>query len=229
MAINHLEGHLLTVRLCYAVEFPYLLLLASGGHFMFVEVFAVGHYKILGETLDDAAGEAFDKVARMLGLSYPGGPEIEECAKGGDPTRFRYTMPLLRSPGCDASFSGIKTATKTYIASMPNMTVSDKSDVAASFQNIVASFAVRQLNKAWHMTESQPPRIVLAGGVAANTTLRERVAHFATQMKLEAYFPPISLCSDNAAMIGWCAIERLNAGFGYSKPDFKTLPRWPLS
>ncbi|MDR2459019.1 MAG: tRNA (adenosine(37)-N6)-threonylcarbamoyltransferase complex transferase subunit TsaD [Holosporales bacterium] len=229
VAVNHLEGHLLTARLCYTTDFPYLLLLASGGHFMFVEVFAVGHYKVLGETLDDAAGEAFDKVARMLGLSYPGGPEIERCAKDGDPMRFHYTMPLLRSPGCDASFSGIKTATKIHIASMPNITDLDKSDVAASFQNIVTSFAVRQLSKAWDMAESLPTRIVLAGGVAANTVLRERVTHFATHMNLETYFPPVSLCSDNAAMIGWCAIERLNAGFGYSKSDFKTLPRWSLS
>jgi N6-L-threonylcarbamoyladenine synthase len=229
VAVNHLEGHLLTARLCYTVQFPYLLLLASGGHFMFVEVFAVGRYKVLGETLDDAAGEAFDKASRMLGLSYPGGPEIERCAKGGDPTRFHYTMPLLRNPGCDASFSGIKTATKVHVESMQDMTDSDRSDIAASFQDIVTSFAVRQLNRAWRMTESHPARIVLAGGVAANTVLREKVACFAAQMNLETYFPPVALCSDNAAMIGWCAIERLNAGFGCSNPDFKTLPRWPLS
>ncbi|MDR1609702.1 MAG: tRNA (adenosine(37)-N6)-threonylcarbamoyltransferase complex transferase subunit TsaD [Holosporales bacterium] len=229
VAVNHLEGHLLTARLCYTVDCPYLLLLASGGHFMFVEVFAVGHYKVLGETLDDAAGEAFDKVARMLGLAYPGGPEIERCARNGDQTRFSYTMPLLRNPGCDASFSGIKTATKIHIESIPNITDSDKNDIAASFQNIVTSSAVRQLSKAWHLTSSRPARIVLAGGVAANTELREKVARFATQMKLETYFPPIALCSDNAAMIGWCAIERISAGFEYSNPDFKTLPRWPLS
>jgi N6-L-threonylcarbamoyladenine synthase len=229
MAINHLEGHLLTARLCYDVEFPYLLLLASGGNFMFVEVFGVGKYKVLGETLDDAAGEAFDKAARMLGLSYPGGPALEKFAIGGDPTRFKYTMPLLRRKGCDGSFSGLKTATKRHVEIAGDMTETDRRDLAASFQEIVANFAIRQLGKAWQMTESHPVRVVLSGGVAANTRLREKVAELAEQLNITPYFPPIELCGDNAAMIGWCAIERHNAGFSYSEPNFKTMPRWPLS
>ncbi len=115
MAINHLEGHLLTTRLCYNVSFPYLLLLTSGGHFIFAEVLGIGNYKILGETLDDAAGESFDKVSKMLGLGYPGGPMIEKFAEKGNPNRFPYTIPLQKKTGCDVSFSGIKTATKLHI------------------------------------------------------------------------------------------------------------------
>ncbi|MDR0640383.1 MAG: tRNA (adenosine(37)-N6)-threonylcarbamoyltransferase complex transferase subunit TsaD [Holosporales bacterium] len=229
MAINHLEGHLLTARLCYDVEFPYLLLLASGGHFLFAEVMGIGDYRILGQTLDDAAGESFDKVAKMLGLAYPGGPSIEEAAKHGDDSRFQYTIPMQRRAGCDVSFSGIKTATKIHISKLDSMTDQDKSDVAASFQSIVTKFITIQLRKAYQMANTKLRNMVIAGGVAANTRLREEVSHFCDQHGLNFYAPPMSLCSDNAAMIGWAAIERIGHNLPFSDFDARTRPRWPIT
>jgi len=230
MAINHLEGHLLTTRLCYDVPFPYLLLLTSGGHFIFAEVLGIGNYKILGETLDDAAGESFDKVSKMLGLGYPGGPIIEEYAKKGNPNRFPYTIPLQKKSGCDVSFSGIKTATKLHIESLGDkITEQDKFDIAASFQNIVIKFVIKQISKAYNMATSKPKNVVVSGGVAANTKLREALFNFSKENNLNFFAPPLSLCSDNAAMIAWTAIERIKSGFHYSKLDFKTRPRWSIT
>ncbi|MDR1475898.1 MAG: tRNA (adenosine(37)-N6)-threonylcarbamoyltransferase complex transferase subunit TsaD [Holosporales bacterium] len=229
MAINHLEGHLLTPRLCYDVEFPYLLLLASGGHFLFAEIFGVGKYEVLGKTLDDAAGEAFDKVARMLGLAYPGGPSIQKIAKNGDSSRFDYTIPMQRRIGCDVSFSGIKTATKLHIATLKNICDQDRADVAASFQLTVITHITKKLRKAYQMTKSKPKNIVIAGGVAANEALREAVAKICEQENFNFSAPSLELCSDNAAMIGWAAIERMLAGFKPSKLDAKTRPRWPIT
>lgn len=229
MAINHLEGHLLTTRLCYDVKFPYLLLLTSGGHFIFAEVFGVGKYKILGETLDDAAGEAFDKVAKMLGFEYPGGPSIQKYAEDGDSKRFQYTMPLLRREGCDASFSGIKTATKLIIESISDITLQDKCDIAASFQDIVVRFIVRQISKAYELSETKPKNVVVSGGVAANKCLRVGLLEFCDKNNLNFFAPPLNLCSDNAAMIAWAAIERVKAGFEFSKLDAVTKPRWPIT
>lgn len=230
MAINHLEGHLLTTRLCYDVPFPYLLLLTSGGHFIFAEVLGVGNYKILGETLDDAAGESFDKVSKMLGLGYPGGPIIEKYAIKGNPNRFSYTMPLQKKSGCDVSFSGIKTATKLHIESLGSIiTDQDKCDIAASFQNIVIKFIRKQITKAYKATTSNPKNIVVSGGVAANTKLREELLNFSQENNLNFFAPPLSLCSDNAAMIAWTAIERIKSGFPYSNLNFKTKPRWAIT
>ncbi len=229
MAINHLEGHLLTTRLCYDVDFPYLLLLTSGGHFIFAEVFCVGNYKILGETLDDAAGESFDKVAKMLGFEYPGGPAIQKYAELGDPNRFEFTMPLQRRSGCDASFSGLKTAARLQIEKLEKVTDQDKYDMAASFQYIVVKFITRQIEKAYHMTESLPKNVVVAGGVAANKSLRESLLKFCQENNLNFFAPPLSLCSDNAAMIAWAAIERKKAGFSYSDLDIQTRPRWSIT
>ncbi|MDR1233961.1 MAG: tRNA (adenosine(37)-N6)-threonylcarbamoyltransferase complex transferase subunit TsaD [Holosporales bacterium] len=228
MAINHLEGHLLTVRLCYDVEFPYLLLLASGGNFLFAEVMGVGNYRILGQTLDDAAGETFDKVAKMLGLEYPGGPSIEKAARNGDESRFQYTIPMQRRKGCDVSFSGIKTATKLHIVKLKEVTEQDKADIAASFQHVVTRFITIQLRKAYEMTDAHPRNVVIAGGVAANSRLREEVSKFCLERNLAFCAPPIALCSDNAAMIGWAAIERIRAGFSFSELDAKTRPRWSI-
>jgi N6-L-threonylcarbamoyladenine synthase len=229
MAINHLEGHILTVRLCYDVEFPYLVLLASGGHFIFAEVLGVGRYNVLGETLDDAAGEAFDKVAKMLGLEYPGGPSIEKYARSGDKGRFRYTMPMQRRHGCDVSFSGIKTATKLHIESISNMNEQDKHDIAASFQGIVVDFIAKQTERAYSMAKTAPKSIVIAGGVAANFAIRETISKYATKLGVDFFAPPMTLCSDNAAMIGWCAIEKIRAGHSFSELDFRTRPRWRLN
>ncbi|MDR3224497.1 MAG: tRNA (adenosine(37)-N6)-threonylcarbamoyltransferase complex transferase subunit TsaD [Holosporales bacterium] len=224
VAVNHLEGHLLTTRLCYDVEFPYLLLLASGGHFFFAEVLGVGRYNILGETLDDAAGEAFDKVGKMLGFGYPGGIAIEEAARSGNGNRFKYTVPLQKRHGCNTSFSGLKTATKNHIGSLEMLTAQDKADIAASFQDIVVRFIVKQLGTAYEMTSLKPRNVVASGGVAANIALRAGISEFSQKMNLAFFAPPTSLCSDNAAMIGWCAIERIRVGYGYSDLSAKTFP-----
>ena len=228
-AVNHLEAHLLTPRLCFDVEFPYLLLLASGGNFIFAEIFGIGNYKILGETLDDAAGEAFDKVAKMLNFPYPGGPSIEKYAKMGDKNRFKYSVPMQKNSGCDVSFSGLKTATKMHIESIKNITAQDKYDVAASFQHIVSVFITRQLRKAYKMTTSNIQNIVFSGGVASNLYLRNMLNNTLNENNLNFYAPPINLCSDNAAMIGWAAIENIKNGAQNSSLSSKTNPRWPIT
>ena len=229
MAINHLEGHLLTCRLCYDVEFPFLLLLTSGGNFLFAEVLGIGKYKILGETLDDAAGECFDKVAKMLGFSYPGGVAIQKHAEHGDPERYKFTIPLQRRRGCDVSFSGLKTAVKLQIETLGCLTEQDKCDISASFQNTAVKFIIKQLGKAFEITTSTPKSIVVAGGVAANTALRKALMDFASQHNLKFFAPPISLCTDNGAMIAWTAIERRRANFPFSPLDTKTSPRQSIT
>ena len=229
MAINHLEGHLLTCRLCYDVEFPFLLLLTSGGNFLFAEVLGIGKYKILGETLDDAAGECFDKVAKMLGFSYPGGVTIQKHAEHGDPERYRFTVPLQRRPGCDVSFSGLKTAVRSKIEALGDLTEQNKCDISASFQNTVVKFIIKQLEKAFKMATSNPKNIVVAGGVAANVELRKSLLDFASKRNLEFFAPPTSLCTDNGAMIAWTAIERQRANFPFSPLDAKTSPRQKIT
>lgn len=230
LAINHLEAHLLTARLCFDVPFPYLLLLASGGNFIFAEIFGIGKYSILGETLDDAAGEAFDKVAKMLDFSYPGGPSIEKFSTFGDKNRFSYSMPMQKNDGCNVSFSGLKTATKIHIKNISNITQQDKYDIAASFQNIVVLFIEKQIKKAYKMTKNvNIKNIVIAGGVAANAALRKRLTDLFAENNINFYAPPISLCSDNAAMIGWAAIEHVRNGSQPSSLQHKTKPRWPIT
>lgn len=207
MAINHLEGHLLTCRLCFNVDFPFLALLTSGGHFYFAEVLGVGKYEILGKTLDDAAGESFDKVAKMLGLGYPGGVAIQEYAQLGDPDRFIFPIPLQKRSGCDVSFSGLKTAAKNLISSLDPLSKQARCDIAASFQKSVVAFIIKQLDKALILAKHQPTSLVVAGGVAANTSLRNSLSDFASRHSLSLYAPPPHLCTDNAAMIAWVATE----------------------
>lgn len=229
MGINHLEGHLLTTRLCFNVEFPYLLLLTSGGNFLFVEVFGIGKYKIIGETLDDAAGESFDKVAKMLGLPYPGGPSIQNASMYGDKDRFPYTIPLQKREGCDISFSGIKTATRIHIENLgENITEQDKCDIAASFQNIVVRSILRQFSKALNIMNQDIKNIVISGGVASNITLRSEIKKMCEVKNLNFFAPPLNLCSDNAAMIGWTAIERIKSGYTFSDLNFSVKPKWSL-
>ncbi len=226
-AINHLEGHMLTVRLCYDVPFPFLLVLASGGHFIFAEITDIGKYRILGQTLDDAAGECLDKVAKLLGLEYPGGVNIEKLAANGDPRRFEFPIPMLRhKKGCDVSFSGLKTSARNLIQSGQ---YSDcKADIAASFQNIVMSFITKQTKKAINMCQSNIESIVLAGGVAANKLLRGMLESLAREHDLKFYAPPLNLCADNAAMIAWACIERINAGIPPSPITAPVNPRMSL-
>ncbi len=230
VAINHLEGHALSARLSDDVPFPYLLLLVSGGHCQLLAVEGVGKYRRLGTTLDDAVGEAFDKVAKLLGLGYPGGPAIEKLARDGNPRRFELPRPLAGRPGCDFSFAGLKTAVRQIVdrGGVPDERA--RADLAASFQAAVAdSLADRTGNAARIFANLHPAgaHLVVAGGVAANQALRARLAKVAEAHGLSLVAPPIRLCTDNAAMIAWAGVERLALGL-VSPLDIACRPRWPL-
>ncbi|MSO93457.1 MAG: tRNA (adenosine(37)-N6)-threonylcarbamoyltransferase complex transferase subunit TsaD [Rhodospirillales bacterium] len=235
LAVNHLEGHALSPRLSEGaanLDFPYLLLLASGGHCQFLIVEGVGRYRRLGTTVDDALGEAFDKVAKMLGLGFPGGPPVEATAKEGSPKRFTFPRPLKGRPGCDFSFSGLKTAVRHAIDALPPGPILEKdvTDLAASFQaaavEAVADRASNALD-AFARLHSRARAFVIAGGVAANQALRESLAALADARGFRLVAPPLRLCTDNAAMIAWAGVERLRLGL--TDPlDFAPRPRWPL-
>jgi N6-L-threonylcarbamoyladenine synthase len=235
LAINHLEGHALSARLSHDVEFPYLLLLVSGGHCQLLIVEGVGRYTRLGTTIDDAAGEAFDKTAKLLGLGYPGGPAIERAAKSGDPARFAFPRPLKGRPGCDFSFAGLKTAVRQQAeaaiqkegAPLSPQTVCD---MAASFQEAVADSLVDRTRRAIDIFRERYQlgrTLVVAGGVAANSLLRQRLSDLADSEGMRLVAPPQRLCTDNAAMIAWAGIERLRLGLTDGL-DFSPRPRWPL-
>ncbi|BAE53223.1 tRNA (adenosine(37)-N6)-threonylcarbamoyltransferase complex transferase subunit TsaD [Paramagnetospirillum magneticum] len=231
LAVNHLEGHALTPRLTHDIAFPYLLLLASGGHCQLLAVEGVGRYTRLGTTIDDAAGEAFDKVAKMAGLGYPGGPAVEAAAQGGDPARFTLPRPMKGKPGCDFSFSGLKNAARLLIESLPQpLSAADQADVARAFQDAVADAmadrvrrGVREMKSRWPQTQ----HLVVAGGVAANTALRQVLVRIGNETGLEFLAPPLKLCTDNAAMIAWAGLERLRLGQS-DDLTFAPRPRWPL-
>lgn len=229
IAINHLEGHALTPRLTNNVEFPYLLLLVSGGHCQFVAVEGLGKYKILGQTLDDAIGEAFDKLAKMMDLGFPGGPIVEQIAKFGDPLRFDFPKPLYSKKNCDMSFSGLKTAVKLKINELGTLSDVDMSDIAASFQKTVCDVIRRKSKFAMDEYESScsGKRIVVAGGVAANQEIRLAIQRLAEENGYNFVAPPIKLCTDNAAMIAFAGLERLKVG-RIDNMDFKPRARWSL-
>ena len=231
VAVNHLEGHALTARLTDRVAFPFLLLLVSGGHCQLLAVEGVGRYRRLGTTVDDAAGEAFDKVAKMIGLGYPGGPAIERAARSGDPTRFAFTRPMKGKPGCDFSFSGLKTAVRVAVENLPPGPLSEQdiSDLAASFQIAVTESIGDRVRRALEMfAENYEGRsLVVAGGVAANTMLRGELERRAAEAGFAFVAPPLSLCTDNAVMIAWAALERFKLGLTDGL-DFQARPRWPL-
>ncbi len=231
VAVNHLEGHALTARLTDRVAFPFLLLLVSGGHCQLLAVEGVGRYRRLGTTVDDAAGEAFDKVAKMIGLGYPGGPAIERAARTGDPTRFAFTRPMKGKPGCDFSFSGLKTAVRVAVENLPPGPLSEQdiSDLAASFQIAVTESIGDRVRRALEMfAENYEGRsLVVAGGVAANTMLRAELERRAAEAGFAFVAPPLSLCTDNAVMIAWAALERFKLGLTDGL-DFQARPRWPL-
>lgn len=230
VAVNHLEGHALSPRLAGALPFPYLLLLVSGGHCQFLAVEGLGRYRRLGSTIDDAAGEAFDKTAKVLGLGFPGGPAVERAARQGDPARFDLPRPLMGRPGCDLSFAGLKTAVARQAAQLGALTDQDRADLAASFQAALIEALVDRTANAMTAYESatRPKlRLVAAGGVAANAALRAALANVAEVRGYVFHAPPLRLCTDNAAMIALAGAERLAAGVqdGFDAP---ARPRWPL-
>lgn len=233
MPINHLEGHALVARLGTDLPFPFLLLLVSGGHCQFLEVLSVTQYRLLGETLDDAAGECFDKVAQLLDLPYPGGPPLEKLALQGDPQRFPFPRPLKGKEGCSFSFSGLKTAVRLQIEALPSpLAEKDKADIAASFQEALTDCLEDRLKAALRLTQMPCQRFVLSGGVAANALIRSRLQRVCDAEGITLSAPPLSLCTDNAVMIAWAAIERLKEApptdlFHYL--NFAPRPRWPLT
>ena len=236
IAVNHLEGHALTVRLTDTVDFPYLLLLASGGHCQLLVVEGVGKYKRLGATIDDAAGEAFDKTSKLIGLGYPGGPPIERMAAScGTPERarkkFPLPRPLLGRPGCDFSFSGLKTAVRRAVDAYPDeIPQDDIVDLCFAFQDAVAAIMADRTAHAldaYLAMSPKNPTLVVAGGVAANRALRATLERCAADRGVKFSAPPLKLCTDNAAMIAWAGVERLRLGL-IDNVDFPVHARWPL-
>jgi N6-L-threonylcarbamoyladenine synthase len=236
VAVNHLEAHALTARLPGLVEggvaFPYLLLLGSGGHCQCVAVEGVGRHVRLGGTADDAAGEAFDKVAKLLGLGWPGGPALEKLAGGGDARRFAFPRPMLGRAGCDFSFSGLKTAVAHQVAKHGGgaLPVRVAADIAASFQSAVAEVLADRAAHAMAMMRARSPDarvLVVAGGVAANGAIRAALSDAAVAHGFRLVAPPVRLCTDNAVMVAWAGIERLRLGLA-DELAFAPRPRWPL-
>lgn len=230
--VNHLEGHALTVGLTEGIAPPYLLLLVSGGHTQLLTVRGVGEYERLGTTLDDALGEAFDKTAKLLGLGFPGGPQVERWAKGGDPHRFSLPRPMKGRPVAHFSFSGLKNAIRLEARKLEPLRESDIRDLCASFEQAIVESVSDRIKTAMAIYmnsahEVSAPRLVAAGGVAANVRLRSALAEVAQANGFSLHLPPLALCGDNAAMIGWAGAERLVRGFKYEK-DFAARARWPL-
>jgi len=230
LGVHHMEGHLLAPMLeDDAPEFPFVALLVSGGHTQLVEVQGLGHYQLLGESVDDAAGEAFDKAAKMLGLAYPGGPLVAKLAEQGDPKRFRFPRPMTDRPGLDFSFSGLKTHTLTAIRQLEAAGELDeqaKADVARAFEEAVVDTLVIKCRRALDQTGLK--RIVMAGGVSANTRLRERLALETQKRQAHAYYPRGRFCTDNGAMIAYVGAQRLAAGERDDNGVMQATPRWPL-
>ncbi|MEE9421534.1 MAG: tRNA (adenosine(37)-N6)-threonylcarbamoyltransferase complex transferase subunit TsaD [Gammaproteobacteria bacterium] len=225
IGVHHMEGHLLAPMLEEpAPEFPFIVLLVSGGHTMLVEVKAVGEYRILGESLDDAAGEAFDKTAKMLGLGYPGGPAVAKLADSGDPKRFRFPRPMTDRPGLDFSFSGLKTFTLTTINSQSS-DPQTKADIARAFEDAVVDTLTIKCRRAMQQTGYE--RLVVAGGVSANQRLRGQLDEMVEAPGWQVFYPRLEFCTDNGAMIAYAGACRLQAGL---KEDLAITvqPRWSL-
>ena len=234
VGIHHLEGHLLSPRLADPKpDFPFVALLVSGGHTQLMRVDGVGQYELLGETLDDAAGEAFDKTAKLLGLGYPGGPALAALAQQGNERRFELPRPLLNRAGFDFSFSGLKTAVLQQVQRAGGLEQLDeqaRADLAASTQAAIIDVLVAKSLATLKGTGLK--RLVVAGGVGANQRLRGRLKRQAASMGATVFFPPVALCTDNGAMIAYAAAERINAGLedvGDKRHRFVIRPRWPLS
>jgi N6-L-threonylcarbamoyladenine synthase len=230
IAVNHLEAHALTARLTDGTPFPYCLFLASGGHTQIVAVRGVGDYVRLGTTVDDAIGEAFDKTAKLLGLGYPGGPQVEEEAKRGRPDRFALPRPMLGRADANFSLSGLKTALRLEAERIAPLSDQDVADLCAAFQQAVADVVLDRLRAGLSMFRERygaPSALVCAGGVAANQTIRKALNRNAFEIGVKLVAPPVELCTDNGAMIAWAGAERLWLGL---TDDIGIAPRarWPL-
>ena len=229
VAVNHLEGHALSPKLNTNLDFPYLLLLISGGHSQYLSVKNLGHYKRLGTTIDDALGEAFDKTAKIIGIEFPGGPKIEEFAKKGDKYRFDLPKPILNRGGCNLSFAGLKTAILRFRSEIKNE--QDKFDLAASFQRTIEEILIQKTKKAFEIyldeNRSAKKTFVVAGGVAANKGIKDKLIKLSNENKFKCLFPDVNLCSDNAAMIALVGLEKFKKKL-FNELNFKVNPRWQL-
>lgn len=233
IAVNHLEAHALSARLAAGTEFPFLLLLISGGHCQLMAAEGVGSFRLYGATIDDAVGEAFDKTAKLLGLPYPGGPEIERLARAGNPKRFSLPRPMMGREGTDFSFSGLKTAVRQIVRGKIPLTHGDKADLAASFQSAVVDVLIDRVRAAMQQFRASLGNIngrlnfVAAGGVAANGPIRQGLSGLAAEEGFMLSLAPPALCTDNGAMVAWAGLERL--ALGVSDPlDAAPRARWPL-
>jgi N6-L-threonylcarbamoyladenine synthase len=229
IAVNHLEGHALSPKLNSNINYPYLLLLISGGHSQFLSVEGLGKYKRLGTTIDDAVGEAFDKTAKLLGIEFPGGPKIEEYAKKGDFKKYKLPKPIINKGGCNLSFAGLKTAVLKISKSVT--TDQEKYDLAASFQKTIEEILYEKSKVAFDVFRKKNGKInnsfVIAGGVASNKRIRETLTKLSLSEKFQPIFPPINLCSDNAAMIAMVGLEKFK-NKKFDDLNYPAKPRWPL-
>jgi N6-L-threonylcarbamoyladenine synthase len=229
IAVNHLEGHALSPKLNGKLDYPYLLLLISGGHTQFLSVNKLGEYKRLGTTIDDAVGEAFDKTAKMLGIEFPGGPQIEVYAKKGDPDKYKLPKPIFHRGGCNLSFAGLKTAVLKITKQIKND--NEKYDLAASFQKTIEEILYQKTKVAFkefkNINGDKSNTFVVAGGVAANKKIRETLTKLCEKENFNAIFPPISLCGDNAAMIAMVGLEKFKMR-EFDNLDYPAKPRWAL-
>ena len=229
IAINHLEGHALSPKLNSKINYPYLLLLISGGHSQFLNVQNLGKYKRLGTTIDDALGEAYDKIAKLLGIEFPGGPQIEILAKKGDPKKYNLPKPIFNKGGCNLSFAGLKTAILRITKNIK--TDQEKFDLAASFQKTIEEILYKKTKIAFRQFEKQnnPQKkiFVVAGGVAANQNIRTMLKNLCLEENYNSIFPPMELCGDNAAMIAMVGLEKYKLN-KFDNLDYPAKPRWPL-
>jgi N6-L-threonylcarbamoyladenine synthase len=228
ISVNHLEGHALSPKLNSKLDYPYLLLLISGGHSQYLSVEGLGSYKRLGTTIDDALGEAFDKTAKLLGIEFPGGPQIEVLAEKGNPNKYQLPKPIFYKGGCNLSFAGLKTAILKVSKNIKNE--QDKFDIAASFQKTILEIMYKKTKNAFYEYEKNnvnKKTFVVAGGVAANKKIRSMLINLCEENNYKSIFPPINLCGDNAAMIAMVGLEKFKLK-QFNNLDFPAKPRWPL-
>ena len=228
IAVNHLEGHALSPKLNSKLDYPYLLLLISGGHTQYLSVEGLGKYKRLGTTIDDALGEAYDKTAKLLGIEFPGGPKIEEFAKKGDYKKFKLPKPIIKKGGCNLSFAGLKTAILRIVKNIK--TEQEKFDLAASFQKTIEEILYEKTKVAFqdfNKKKQKTNTFVVAGGVAANKGIRNKLIEVSAENNFKTIFPDINLCSDNAAMIAMVGLEKYRLKL-FDNLDFQANPRWAL-